>query len=256
MQTHLRNMVKLAIDEANRIKESDLIITNDNSIGEQIKETELLTTVLVEQENFEQKNFQFSAIDYVLIQFPELTNDVIYFINEETDINPLELLLAEPSLKTLTLNDVKEATTKLIDLNVSVTNLEIKTLLRDNGFKADQRDISVLMDELYKEGFVKFEIVKGNKPHRLYIAGDNFYHFDLDSLEIYKEDETEETNVVLDSEPKVIKTETQLRNFSAIENRAERNKLILDDSKTMTKKELEIKYNLSDRTIRRIVNGK
>lgn len=263
MTVEFKNFVKFAIEEVKALKNAGKKIDKSvNYIGAQFQnEPEYLSEVTQNNEHF-----VYSAIDFVLGHYPNLKDGIADYINGESDVNPLqELLVDKTNLLTLTLDVVKETAVKMIDLNGSVTTLEIKQIVRNAGYKADQRNVSDLMNQLYVEGFLKFETVINNgDPHRLYKPGNEYYVFDLSAVKV-QDDVTvtndEEASTVTtdnsDSLDNIIKNSTVVPKV-VTSDKAERNQKIKDDFATGNYKVVELAtiYGLADRTIRTIVYGK
>jgi len=258
MKVEFKNFVRFAIDEANLLRANGKKVNLELPlIGNQFQGEMKYFTEIVKDE----QRFVFSSIDFVLNSKPDLRDKIANFINGDEEINVLEqLLIDKEQLLTLDLDVVKEASVKMIDINGSVTTLEIKQIVRNLGYRADQRNVSEFMNELYREGFLKFDTVINNgEPHRLYIPGDNYYIFDLNSvIDLEKDTEVEVKEIAsgdttLDS---IIKDKSVLN--TVIDSKEERNKEIIKKFATGEYKviELAVIYGISDRTVRKIVYGK
>lgn len=79
--------------------------------------------------------------------------------------------------KTVKENDVKEVLINLLDENGSTTALDVKKLLRKKGFWALQKNVSNLLNEVYRE----FDIIRTNNGSYL------VYEYDTSEKE-YKDD--------------------------------------------------------------------
>ena len=73
-------------------------------------------------------------------------------------------------MKELTLNAVRTAANLLIEANDQTTTLEVKTLLRQLDYKANQSEVSELMSELTMMNEFDFEV---NGVHRVYTLVDS-----------------------------------------------------------------------------------
>jgi hypothetical protein len=199
----------------------------------------------------------------VLGHYPNLKDGIADYINGESTVDVLtDLITDKDTLLVLTLDAVKETAVKMIDLNGSVTTLEIKQIVRNAGYKADQRNVSDLMNELYVEGFLKFDTVINNgDPHRLYKPGNEYYVFDLSAVNVQDDEVINDSTTVTtdnsDSLDNVIKNSTVVPTVVS-SDKAERNQKIKDDFATGNYKVVELAtiYGLADRTISRIVYGK
>jgi hypothetical protein len=260
MTVEFKNFVKFAIEEVKALKNAGKKIDKTvNYIGAQFKdEPQYLSEVTQNNEHF-----VYSAIDFVLGHYPNLKDGIADYINGESTVDVLtDLITDKDTLLVLTLDAVKETAVKMIDLNGSVTTLEIKQIVRNAGYKADQRNVSDLMNELYVEGFLKFDTVINNgDPHRLYKPGNEYYVFDLSAVNVQDDEVINDSTTVTtdnsDSLDNVIKNSTVVPTVVS-SDKAERNQKIKDDFATGNYKVVELAtiYGLADRTISRIVYGK
>lgn len=261
MTVEFKNFVKFAIEEVKALKNAGKKIDKAvNYIGAQFKdEPQYLSEVTQNNEHF-----VYSAIDFMLGHYPNLKDGIADYINGESTVDVLtDLITDKDTLLVLTLDAVKETAVKMIDLNGSVTTLEIKQIVRNAGYKADQRNVSDFMNELYVEGFLKFDTVINNgDPHRLYKPGNEYYVFDLSSVKVQDDatvinDSTTVTTDNSNSLDNVIKNSTIVPTV-VTSDKAERNQKIKDDFATGNYKVVELAtiYGLADRTISRIVYGK
>lgn len=263
MTVEFKNFVKFAIEEVKALKNAGKKIDKAvNYIGAQFKgEPAFLSEV--HQDN---QHFIYSAIDFVLGHYPNLKDGIADYINGESTVDVLtDLITDKDTLLVLTLDAVKETAVKMIDLNGSVTTLEIKQIVRNAGYKADQRNVSNFMNELYVEGFLKFEtVINSGDPHRLYKPGNEYYVFDLSAVKV-QDDATVTSDATTstvapdnsNSLDNVIKNSTIVPTV-VTSDKAERNQKIKDDFATGNYKVVELAtiYGLADRTISRIVYGK
>ena len=66
----------------------------------------------------------------------------------------------------LTKAAVRQAAEMLMDQHTETTTLEVKNQLRQQGYKAVQREVSALMDELCAEANWEFEFNGRNRIYR------------------------------------------------------------------------------------------
>ena len=239
MTTQQKQMLKLAQKEQLNLRNNNVSLNKEQLfIGAQFQNQQNLLTIL----QIEGNEFIFSAIDCVLLNTPDIKSKVEDFILKQSDLDVFDEMLKD-KLKTLELNDVLEVAQILIEVNGSVTNLEIKQQLRDNGFRCDQRNVSDFANKLYLENFLKIKTVKDN--YRIYIAGDKMQFVDLNFTETENDIKSKINN------QKEIEIEAEFKTLQ------ERNDQIIQNFNSgETIKSLTEKYKLSERQIRRIISGK
>lgn len=236
--------------------ELEKVVTALGHQGEEISDFEDLKSIVEDEKIGTTVATSTNAIGNVSFLLAMVENDekllgkVIDYANGDKNKNPFTKLLekALPVEKTVTLVAVQETVAELLDLNGAVTSLEVKALLRANGFRAYQSEVSKFLNEMYEAGQLGFVVAKiGTATFRNYkrgvVALDSLSLDEFEDETTDSEDETSTVAAVTDSNP------------LAFASKADRNTAIRADwaNTDLSINDLAIRYNLSKRQIGRIV---
>ena len=267
-----KEMLELATNELGRIKDAmemnsvriDTAITSfgefvEKNVAETHDELVEVLTVATLQEGGQ---VVISALDLVIKGSTDLREKVVNYLNGLANDNPIAALKVEFALKPVTEQDIVNAVTALIDVNGATTTLEVKTYLRDKGFKVDQDTVHKALNEMYNKNYLSFQMKsetipgKGTVQFRNYTEGSEYYTIDqLGFQPVDDEDDTVTAPVA--TTPGIVSKELSNIANQQFTNIVERNKAIMTAKNFgHSNKDIAEAFGMSERYARKIITGK
>lgn len=273
-----KEILALATAELNRIKdfvESNGVVIDapiesfgefvTNNASNEVESAETLSTATLEE------NLQYTvcAVDMYVAGKSELRDKIVSYLQGTASENPLEKLTAELTLVVADEQDIINAVTALIDINGATTTLEVKTFLRNKGFKIDQETVHKALNEMYNKNYLSFtmktETIPGKAQpvqFRNYTEGSDYYLVDQIGFVAVADDDddasTDSTNATVN--PVITSTTpTDLADLASAQyaTLSERNRA-MQTAKNYghTTKAIAEAFGMSDRNARKIITGK
>lgn len=269
-----KEMLELAKNELGRIKDAVegygiTIETSITSFGQFVNDTletdEEIAKVLTVATLQEGEQVVISALDLVIKGGTDLRDKVINYLNGMSTVNPMDAVKVEFSLTPVTEQDIVNAVTALIDINGATTTLEVKTYLRDKGFKVDQDTVHKALNDMYNKNYLSFTTKTMTIPgktdpiqFRNYTEGSEYYT--LDQLGFQPVTDEDDDNVT--TAPNATATAPVAKDLSDIANVqfaniVERNKAIMTAKNYgHSNKAIADAFGMSERNARKIITGK
>jgi hypothetical protein len=267
-----KEMLELAKNELGRIKDAIdgygiKIETSITSFGQFVNDTleteeeiaETLTVATLQEGG----QVVISALDLVIKGGADLRDKVINYLNGMSTVNPIDAVKVEFSLTPVTEQDIVNAVTALIDVNGATTTLEVKTYLRDKGFKVDQDTVHKALNDMYNKNYLSFTTKTMNIPgktepiqFRNYTEGDEYYTLDQMGFQPVADDDDDTTTPVATATAQVAKDLSDIANVQ-FANIVERNKAIMTAKNYgHSNKAIADAFGMSERNARKIITGK
>lgn len=267
-----KEMLELAKNELGRIKDAVegygiTIETSITSFGQFVNDTletdEEIAKVLTVATLQEGGQVVISALDLVIKGGTDLRDKVINYLNGMSTVNPMDAVKVEFSLTPVTEQDIVNAVTALIDINGATTTLEVKTYLRDKGFKVDQDTVHKALNDMYDKNYLSFktktETIPGKGPiqFRNYTEGSEYYTLDQLGFQPVSDDNDDDTTApVATATAPVAKDLSDIANVQ-FANIVERNKAIMTAKNYgHSNKAIADAFGMSERNARKIITGK
>lgn len=234
------------------------------SIKDERKAAETLTVVTMQDST----QAVICSLDLLVKGSNELRDKIANFLSDLSDINPLDEVKVDFQLKSVTEQDIVNAVTALIDINGATTTLEVKTYLRDKGFKVDQETVHKTLNDMYESDYLSFKMKsetipgKGTVQFRNYTEGSEYYTLEQMGFVPAEDDEDDDNanyNVKSDATDSVQQIAKDLADIANVQftNIVERNKAIMTAKNYgHSNKAIAEAFGMSERNARKIITGK